>query len=980
MRRTIPSLVLLSCAPVVCAQAPPLFINDGGDARLALHPFEIPTLERVAFELPTGPVEVDLRLVARRGPASYSLAGTHPEMPTLHAMVTVEGPVVSALLTDPALGTHRFEHTDAGSGALTPIASPDVPLCGCAGCTHGASSEPADVVHADGAVRTGTARVAAADPVSAGSLEACVDALDQIDVLVLYTQKAIDLAGGDEMLVRASVQMGVDEFNLACQNATVSGTAPSARLVHAAFTTYPESTTSSSVHLNNLRDMGDGELDEAHTLREEHRADVVILVGGAMDVCGRAFIGVLPGNTPRPDLAFGVVNYNCTNAPTYAFAHELGHILGALHNIEADYCDTGAREFAHAFVAPDEAYATIMSSGTSAPRIPYFSDADADFMGMPVGDSVVANNAGSFRQGAATAVAGYRLSDCNQNGICDSSEIAAGMLDDLDANSVADACQPDEDANGIADGVEITLDPSLDLDADGMLDSVELPVRYVDASASGLGTGLSWGDAHTDLREALGAATRSGGDIREVWVASGTYYPTGSSLERAADFVVPSDVTLIGSFAGTESSPDERDIASNPTVLSGDLMRDDLPDSLDNHTDNAFTIMRFSRARGVVVDGFTFTGGYGDTNSNCGFYNFGGGVFAFFSEYELRNCTFVRNAANNGGALASTDGSTARVIGCGFVGNELVTVDFLAASGEIFPRTGVAAGAYMTSAPAPENDAYIEGCRFIGNSGDGALVNLGGSPTIVNSLFTGNSSPFSGAIENSSTQGSDATIINCTVVDNVVTSSNEGAGIGNFRSDVTIINSIVRGNVGASGVPWEFTQVGRSASTALLRNVNLEGSTGMLNGFTYENVVDVDPLFVDASGMDFALAPGSPMIDAGDTSAFDALAVTTDLAGGDRFVDDPGAVDTGVPSVVEPARAIVDIGAFERQGGASTACVGDFDGDGDVDLGDFGVFGAAFGTSVGDPDYDAQADVDSDGDVDLGDFGVFGAEFGRFDC
>ena len=63
-------------------------------------------------------------------------------------------------------------------------------------------------------------------------------------------------------------------------------------------------------------------------------------------------------------------------------------------------------------------------------------------------------------------------------------------------------------------------------------------------------------------------------------------------------------------------------------------------------------------------------------------------------------------------------------------------------------------------------------------------------------------------------------------------------------------------------------------------------------------------------------------------------------------------------------------------------CDADFDGDGDVDLGDFGLFGAAFGSSgtPADTRYDAVVDIDDDGDVDLGDFGVFGEEFGRTDC
>ncbi|MEM1423857.1 MAG: hypothetical protein AAGH64_07620, partial [Planctomycetota bacterium] len=62
------------------------------------------------------------------------------------------------------------------------------------------------------------------------------------------------------------------------------------------------------------------------------------------------------------------------------------------------------------------------------------------------------------------------------------------------------------------------------------------------------------------------------------------------------------------------------------------------------------------------------------------------------------------------------------------------------------------------------------------------------------------------------------------------------------------------------------------------------------------------------------------------------------------------------------------------------SCLEDFDNDGDVDLGDFGFFGAAFGTTSLEVDYDPRADFDNDGDVDLGDFGVFGAAFGTADC
>ena len=64
----------------------------------------------------------------------------------------------------------------------------------------------------------------------------------------------------------------------------------------------------------------------------------------------------------------------------------------------------------------------------------------------------------------------------------------------------------------------------------------------------------------------------------------------------------------------------------------------------------------------------------------------------------------------------------------------------------------------------------------------------------------------------------------------------------------------------------------------------------------------------------------------------------------------------------------------------ATTCAADFDLDGDVDLGDFGIFGSAFGSFLGDANYDPAADLDNDGDVDLGDFGLFGSEFNRTDC
>lgn len=55
---------------------------------------------------------------------------------------------------------------------------------------------------------------------------------------------------------------------------------------------------------------------------------------------------------------------------------------------------------------------------------------------------------------------------------------------------------------------------------------------------------------------------------------------------------------------------------------------------------------------------------------------------------------------------------------------------------------------------------------------------------------------------------------------------------------------------------------------------------------------------------------------------------------------------------------------------------GDCDNDNEVAVGDFAILSAAFGTSVGDPGYNAAADLNGDGDVDIGDFAILSANFG----
>ena len=60
-----------------------------------------------------------------------------------------------------------------------------------------------------------------------------------------------------------------------------------------------------------------------------------------------------------------------------------------------------------------------------------------------------------------------------------------------------------------------------------------------------------------------------------------------------------------------------------------------------------------------------------------------------------------------------------------------------------------------------------------------------------------------------------------------------------------------------------------------------------------------------------------------------------------------------------------------------TAGSADFDSNGRVDLDDFFVFAASFGTDRDSPDFDLRFDMNSDGSIDFNDFFIFAEQFGQ---
>ncbi len=401
-------------------------------------------------------------------------------------------------------------------------------------------------------------------------------------------------------------------------------------------------------------------------------------------------------------------------------------------------------------------------------------------------------------------------------------------------------------------------------------------VLYVDANADLTPhNGSDWCHAYLTLTDALAAA----GANTTIRVANGTYRP-GTS--RNSTFGLIDSVTISGGHAGCNDGGDERNIARNETILSGDLAGDDQTGG-DNSENSYHVVTGSGRDATAVLDGFTITGGNAD-----GSPDHGGGLYIDGGSPTIVNCTFRRNSAGYGGAVM------------------------------------VSAG----------NDPTFTNCRFVGNSAPlgGAVYADSGSAVFTNCVFAGNWAEGSGGAILAAVF--DGTLVNCTFANNTGPSGG-GAVHLLFGNNLTFANCILWGNT-----PNQIEEFGSSAVVAVDRTCIQDGWTGTGNITTSPQFArdpgpgsDGEWGTPDDDYGDLTLQGGSPAIDAGDSSAILA-GVYVDLALNVRVLDDPNTTDTGVGIGVPPLT--VDMGAYEHP--IFSRNLGDVDGDGDVDLEDFAFF------------------------------------------
>lgn len=214
-----------------------------------------------------------------------------------------------------------------------------------------------------------------------------------IDLLVAYTLRA---ASHHTDIARDLIDVAIEEANQTFRNSGIANVR--LRLVHAYETEYVEQGTHFE-HVFRLADKNDGYMDEVHALRDKYKADVVALVVDDPNGCGLS-----AGVAPAARRAFTVVHHECA-ALSYSLAHEIGHLIGARHDIGLDD-STMPFPYGHGYVHGTQ-WRTIMSyeeSCDSCPRLPIWSTPALKIRNVPAGDAM-SDNARVIAQGAARVAA-----------------------------------------------------------------------------------------------------------------------------------------------------------------------------------------------------------------------------------------------------------------------------------------------------------------------------------------------------------------------------------------------------------------------------------------------------------------------------------------------------------------------------------------------------------------------------------------------
>jgi len=365
-------------------------------------------------------------------------------------------------------------------------------------------------------------------------------------------------------------------------------------------------------------------------------------------------------------------------------------------------------------------------------------------------------------------------------------------------------------------------------------------IYYVTTTGSDANNGLSWANAFATVQKAIDVAHLNTANTCEVWVATGTYYPTvcvtdADGIQTAnvyKSIIMFAGINVYGGFLGDETTHEIGVAGGRQAIANGEAWEFVNPTILDGNSTLSYHVVWFGSNGFIdfsysgitvkipnnltslaIMDGFTISGGFANLNTKIEntttakkrYVHTSGGGVALVGNGELRNCIIADNRARYGGAgVAMFNG--AKVSNCLVSENEAVGANFYNAG--IF---GIGAfnywrtdGAGIVSVGGDNNFCVIEESTIANNLGranenypnaasaTNNKTNNGGGvylmyTTMINSVVSGNNivinpSAYAGGSSASCGGGvylfKNAVVDHCEITDNgFLTGSQNGAGM-----------------------------------------------------------------------------------------------------------------------------------------------------------------------------------------------------------
>ena len=504
-----------------------------------------------------------------------------------------------------------------------------------------------------------------------------------------------------------------------------------------------------------------------------------------------------------------------------------------------------------------------------------------------------------------------------------------GTLSPGDSNSVTLTVIVNELAEPLGTITNLCI---LDANEIGLITSVEVTnvnswnpgVIYVDMSAGGANTGMSWDNAYTDMQDALGRARAGCGS--EIRAAKGTYRPA-EVVDWSATFELVDGVAMYGGFPHGGGA---RDPNAHPTILTGDINGDGSSDVQD-------VVTALNVGQTTTIDGFTITKGdwsgiWCDVNGSP---------------------TIAHNTIkeNNYDGIDCNDNSGSTIIGCTIEDNGKYGINCLPNSSPTITRSRIKNngddGIYYEN-----SEPNIINCIIEENSDNGIYSENSLHATITNNIIRGNNSV--GIYCQEIGEGIEINIRNNWI-------HNNGDGIYIYNALVEPAPAVIRHNTIADNAGYGINSlwaVDANVTNCIIWN-NTSGQFYSDNGtynvtfsciegdpvYTGTGNINDDPCFVDDANDNYHLSCDSPCIDTGDPN-FTPDANETDIDGEPRLTGDR-----------------VDMGADEFYWSEA-----DFNNDEIVNFIDYAMFINTWQTDPNDPEYNYIYDLDPNNSPDYIDY------------